>query len=139
MHIKTSELDVRSEGNGEIIDITGIVEKEVEKSGIKNGIVTIFVPGSTAGVSTIEFEDGLIRDLKATWDEIVPRNRDYAHNYRWGDGNGHSHIRATLLGPSLSIPVSSGHLILGTWQQIVLVDFDNRPRKRKFVCQIMGE
>jgi len=139
MNIHTSELEVPSNGNGDVIDITSQVVIEVDRAGIKNGLVTVFIPGSTAGVSTIEFEGGLVRDLKVTWDELIPQDRTYAHNLRWGDGNGHSHIRATLLGPSLSVPVSSGQLILGTWQQIVLVDFDNRPRNRRFICQIMGE
>lgn len=139
MQVETCELDVRSGGNGEIIDITDTVEREVERSGVKNGLVTVFVPGATAGVSTIEYEGGLLKDLTRTWEELVPQHRDYAHNARWGDGNGHSHVRATLLGPSLSVPINSGRLMLGTWQQIILVDFDNRPRTRRFVCQIMGE
>jgi secondary thiamine-phosphate synthase enzyme len=139
MKIHTSELDLSSKGNGDVIDITGRVIIEIEKVGIKNGLVTVFVPGATAGVTTIEFEEGLVRDLKAAWDELVPRDRTYAHNLRWGDGNGHSHVRATMLGPSLSVPIASGQLILGTWQQIILVDFDNRPRNRRFICQIMGE
>jgi secondary thiamine-phosphate synthase enzyme len=138
MHVHTAELTIKTRGHGELHDITDMVGREVKKSGISEGMATIFVSGATAGVTTIEFEDGLIQDFEDLWEEIVPRDRQYHHNARWGDGNGHSHVRASMLGPSLSVPVALGKLTLGTWQQIVLADFDNRPRTRVFICQIMG-
>jgi len=111
----------------------------VRESGIDSGIVTVFCPGSTSALTTIEFESGALSDLQRLFDEVADPDRDYAHNERWGDGNGHSHVRAALLGPSLTVPFIDGELTLGTWQQIVLVDFDNRARSRRLVVQIMGE
>ena len=102
-------------------------------------MVTVFVAGSTAGITTIEFESGVLADLQAMWERIVPRDIPYRHDSRWGDGNGFSHVRASLLGASLVVPFNSQRLLLGTWQQLVLVDFDNRPRQRQIVLQIMGE
>ena len=109
------------------------------QSGIKSGVVTIFCPSSTSALTTIEYESGVLQDLKRLFDQTVPLEQNYQHNLRWGDGNGHSHVRAALLGPSLSVPFVNGSLTLGTWQQIVYVDFDNRPRRRELVVQVMGD
>jgi len=122
-----------------IINITSQVAREVEQSGVSNGTVTLFIPGSTAGVTTIEYEPGLLDDFKNMWDRVIPQNIPYGHNKAWGDGNGHSHVRASMLGASLTIPFVDNRLTLGTWQQIVFIDFDNRSRSRKMVLQIMGE
>ena len=126
-------------GNADIHEITDQVASNVIQSGLKDGTVTIFCPSSTSALATIEYESGALSDLKRLFDEIIPPNREYAHNARWGDGNGHSHVRASLLGPSLTIPFVNGRLTLGTWQQIIYVDFDNRPRKRELVLQVIGE
>jgi len=122
-----------------IIDITPQVKQQVAETGINNGTVTLFVAGSTAGISTIEFESGLVSDFQSMWERITPKNIPYHHDQQWGDGNGYSHVRASLLGASLVIPLNAKKLTLGTWQQIVLVDFDNRPRSRQIVVQIMGD
>ena len=135
----TRNISRQSQGHGDIIDITAQVEREVAEAGINSGTVTLFVAGSTAGLSTIEFEPGLVSDFQAMWDRNVPKNIAYEHDRRWGDGNGYAHVRASLLGASLVVPFSDGRLTLGTWQQIVLVDFDERPRQRKVIVQIMGE
>ncbi len=135
----TETIGLNTQGHCDIIDITPQVEQQLTESAIDSGIVTIFVTGSTAGLTTIEYEPGLISDLKEMWQRLVPENIPYGHDRAWGDGNGHSHIRASLLGASLVIPFSHKRLLLGTWQQIVLLDFDNRPRSRKLVIQIMGE
>jgi secondary thiamine-phosphate synthase enzyme len=132
-------LAVRSKGHCDLIDITPQVAQQVAEAGMSSGTVTIFVAGSTAGVSTIEFESGLIDDFQSMWERNVPTNIPYRHDLRWGDGNGYSHVRASLLGPSLTVPFVNKKLTLGTWQQIVLVDFDNRPRSRGIVLQIVGE
>ncbi len=137
--IITREISLQTKGNCDIIDITPKVAAQVAEAGANDGTATIFVAGSTAGVTTIEFEPGLISDLKAMWEQLVTQNIQYKHDARWGDGNGYSHIRASLLGASLAVPFHDKSLTLGTWQQIVLVDFDNRPRSRKVVVQIMGE
>jgi secondary thiamine-phosphate synthase enzyme len=115
------------------------VAKKIEESGVSNGTVTLFISGSTAGVTTIEYEPRLLSDFKQMWDRVIPQNIPYEHNKTWGDGNGHSHVRASLLSASLTIPFVNRKLTLGTWQQIVFIDFDNRPRSRKMVLQIMGE
>ena len=125
--------------SGEVLDITDEVQEALEKISLKTGVVTVFVTGATAAVTTIEYEDGLVADLGDALQRIAPVEIDYAHNERWHDGNGHSHIRASLLGPSLTVPFCEGRLMLGTWQQIVFLELDNRPRKRKVVVQIMGE
>jgi secondary thiamine-phosphate synthase enzyme len=130
---------LKTKGDGDIVDITGRVSGMVRKSGLTTGTVTIFVPGSTAGLTTIEYEPGLVEDIEEMFERITPRDREYHHNLRWHDGNGHAHVRASLLGPSLTVPFSDGKLSLGVWQQVVLVDFDNRPRDRDLVCQIIGE
>ena len=125
--------------SGEVLDVTDEVQEALEKTSLKTGVVTVFVTGATAAVTTIEYEDGLVADLGDALQRIAPVEIDYAHNERWHDGNGHSHIRASLLGPSLTVPFCEGRLMLGTWQQIVFLELDNRPRQRKVVLQIMGE
>jgi secondary thiamine-phosphate synthase enzyme len=137
--IQTLSIDLQTRGNADIIDITEGVTQAVREAGIRSGIVTIFCPSSTSALTTIEYESGCLADLRRLFDEILPANRDYAHNARWGDGNGHSHARAALLGPSLTVPFVDGRLTLGTWQQIIYADFDNRPRKRNLVLHVMGE
>ena len=137
--VVTKKISLSTKGECDIVDITPQVEQQVAQAGINNGVVTVFVPGSTAGVTTIEFESGLLSDFQSMWQRIVPKNISYNHDRRWGDGNGYSHVRASLLGGSLVVPFSDKRLALGTWQQIVLVDFDNRPRSRQVILQIMGE
>jgi secondary thiamine-phosphate synthase enzyme len=124
---------------GDVKDITEEVQKALHSTDIASGIATVFVIGATAAVTTIEYEDGLLADLGDALERIAPKSIDYAHNLRWHDGNGHSHIRATLLGPSLIVPFAMQKLMLGTWQQIVFLELDNRPRHRKVIVQIMGE
>ncbi len=137
--VKTDAIELQTRGHGDMLDITGEVAAAVRESGITSGVVTVFCPGSTSALTTIEYESGALADLQRLFDEIVPPDRDYAHNLRWGDGNGHSHVRAALLGPSLTVPFVDGELQLGTWQQITYCDFDNRSRSRRVVVQIMGE
>ena len=133
-----SSISLRTEGGNDVADITERVESAVRSSGVSDGLVTVFVPGSTAGITTIEFEPGAVADLKRAIERLAPAGIQYDHDQRWGDGNGFSHVRAALLGPSLSIPVNQGRMELGTWQQIVLIDFDNRPRTREVVIQVLG-
>lgn len=137
--IVTKQISLQSKGECDIIDITPQVEQQLAEADIKNGTVTLFVAGSTAGISTIEYEPGLISDFQSMWERNVPKNIAYSHDRAWGDGNGYSHVRASLLGASLVVPLNNKKLTLGTWQQIVVVDFDNRPRSRQIVLQIMGE
>jgi secondary thiamine-phosphate synthase enzyme len=138
--VKTQKIKVKTKGNCHIIDITDMVTEEIGKSGIQNGTVTIFNVGSTAGVTTIEYEPGLVNhDIAAAFEKIAPQNGRYIHEETWHDDNGHAHVRATLLGPSLVVPIVDGSMTLGTWQQVVLVDFDTRQRTRDVICQIMGE
>ncbi|MGB5926242.1 MAG: secondary thiamine-phosphate synthase enzyme YjbQ [Dehalococcoidia bacterium] len=139
MTVLTNEITLQSRGNCDMIDITSQVAKNVEKSGINNGTVILFVVGSTAGITTIEYEPNLVSDFKDMWDRVIPQNIPYEHNKTWGDGNGHSHVRASTLGASLTVPFVNKRLTLGTWQQIIFVDFDNRPRSRKIAIQILGE
>ena len=139
MTVETKEIALQSRGDCHIIDVTSEVAKHVEKSGIDNGIVTLFIVGSTAGITTIEYEPNLVSDFEDMWDRVIPRNITYEHNKTWGDGNGHSHVRASTLGASLTVPFVNKRLALGTWQQIIFVDFDNRPRSRKITIQILGE
>jgi len=139
MTVVTKDITFQTKGNCDIIDISSQVAKEVEQSGVSNGTVTLFISGSTAGVTTIEYEPRLLSDFENMWDRVIPQSIPYEHNKTWGDGNGHSHVRASTLGASLTIPFVDKRLTLGTWQQIVFVDFDNRPRSRKMVLQIMGE
>jgi secondary thiamine-phosphate synthase enzyme len=134
---KTVPLTTR--GNCDIVDITSQVAEAVRVSGLQDGTVTVFCPGSTGSVTTIEYESGALRDLQQVLDEVVPPDRDYRHHLRWGDDNGHSHVRAALLGPSLTVPFLQGKLTLGTWQQIAFLDLDTRPRSRRLVVQIVGE
>lgn len=137
--IVTKRINFESKGECDIIDITPQVEQEVAQAGVNDGIVTLFVNGSTAGISTIEYEPGLISDFQGMWERNIPKSIPYDHDRRWGDGNGYSHVRASLLGASLVVPFNEKKLSLGTWQQIVVVDFDNRPRSRQVILQIMGE
>ena len=139
MEIVTEHLEFTTHGNAECIDITSRIGDILEKTGFQDGLVTVFVPGATGALTTLEYESGLVEDLENLWERIIPHTIAYHHDRTWGDGNGHSHVRASLLGPSLSIPFSTGTLTLGTWQQIVFIDFDNRSRSRKLVVQCIGE
>ncbi|MFL7891994.1 MAG: secondary thiamine-phosphate synthase enzyme YjbQ [Anaerolineales bacterium] len=139
MSVQSHTINLNTQGNADIQDITNQVSQIVANSGLLNGVVTLFTPSATSGLTTIEYESGCLNDLRRLFDEIIDPNRSYAHNARWGDGNGHSHIRAALLGPSLSIPFEDRRLTLGTWQQIIFIDFDNRQRRRKLVVQLYGE
>ena len=139
MPVKTASISLDTHGNTDIQDITHELVRLVEHSGLKSGTLTVFCPSSTSALTTVEFEPGAVADLKRMFEELVPSNRDYAHNATWDDGNGHSHMRAALLGPSLTIPFVEKTLTLGTWQQVIYVDFDIRPRHRELVVQIMGE
>ena len=135
----TQEIHLSTRGHCDIQDVTSQVAQAVKDSGLQAGIVTVFCPGATGGLTTIEYESGALADLKQVFDEIAPPDRDYRHHLRWGDDNGHSHVRAALMGPSLTVPFVEGELTLGTWQQIVFLDFDTRPRSRRLVLQVMGE
>ena len=139
MAVRTISISLRTQGNADIQDITDQIVDAVLKSGLISGTMTIFCPSSTSALSTIEYESGALSDLRRLFDEIIPSDREYAHNERWHDGNGHSHVRAALLGPSLTIPFVERQLTLGTWQQVIYVDFDNRPRQRKLFVQLIGE
>ena len=139
MGVRAESISLNTRGNADIHDITSQIERHVVKSGFKDGIVTVFCPSATSALTTIEYESGALSDLRRLFDEIIPQNKEYAHNARWQDGNGHSHVRAALLGPSLTIPFMNFKLTLGTWQQIIYVDFDVRPRQRELVVQILGE
>lgn len=139
MSVQNHQIFVQSTGRTDIIDLTGQVSGVLRDSSVQNGSVSLFIPGSTAALTTIEFESGVVNDLEKAIDRIAPEDMYYEHNERWGDGNGYSHVRAALIGPSLHIPVVEGKMTLGTWQQIVLLDFDNRPRERRIVIQISGE
>lgn len=139
MTVKSERITLSTKGNADMVDITNQVSQVVENSGLEDGVVTLFTPSSTSGLTTIEFESGCIRDLRRLFDEIIDPGRHYDHNARWGDGNGHSHVRAALLGASFSVPFTNRKLILGTWQQIIFVDFDNRSRRREVVLQMIGE
>jgi secondary thiamine-phosphate synthase enzyme len=137
--VVTERISLESKGHGDIIDITPEVKQRLSETDINDGMVTLFISGSTAGITTIEFEPGLLSDFKKMWERNIPQDIPYEHDRAWGDGNGHSHVRASLLGASLVIPFSDRRLTLGTWQQIVVVDFDNRARSRQIVVQIMGQ
>jgi secondary thiamine-phosphate synthase enzyme len=139
MNINTFYIDLSTKGNGDTIDITDRISDLIVESGLKSGLMTVFTPSATSAITTIEFEPGCISDLNRLFDEIVPVNREYLHNLKWGDGNGHSHIRAAILKASLSVPFEDDRMFLGTWQNIIFVDFDNRSRNRKLVVQLMGE
>ena len=135
----TQELHLQTRGHCDVQDITPQVARVARGSGLRAGIVTIFCPGSTGGLTTIEYESGVLEDIEQVFDEIVPPDRAYRHHLRWGDDNGHSHVRAAFIGPSLTVPFVEGQLTLGTWQQIVFLDFDTRSRSRRLVVQVMGE
>jgi len=137
--IVTKYIEFQTKGDADQIDITVEVSDYVRSSNLKTGIVVMFAPGATGAITTIEYEPGLKEDMKWALERLAPQDRDYSHNLRWGDGNGHSHIRASILGPSLTVPFVEGRLTLGTWQQIIFLDMDNRPRSRKIVVQILGE
>lgn len=139
MPVVTHRLSLSTNGNAEITDITPGVRDALNDSGLANGTVTVFCPGATGGVTTIEFEPGLVEDITTLWERLAPHGEVYNHDRAWGDGNGHSHLRASLLGPSLTVPFVDGELTLGTWQQIIFIDFDVRPRSRQVVLQFMGE
>ncbi len=139
MTVTCKRIQVGTQGQGEMINVTSEIAREVGNSGVNSGTVTIFIPGSTAGVTTIEYEPGLLVDMKNMWERIIPSSANYDHDKAWGDGNGHSHIRASLLGPSITVPFINKRLTLGTWQQVVIIDFDVRPRSREIILQIMGE
>ncbi len=137
--VVTKRISLQTKGHCDIINITPQVEQQLAETDITSGTVTLFVPGSTAGISTIEYESGLLSDFQSMWERNVPKDIPYNHDRAWGEGNGYSHVRASLLGASLVIPFHDKRLALGTWQQVVLVDFDNRPRSRQIAVQIMGE
>lgn len=137
--IRTDEIRFNTDGDGSIIDITDSLRGAVSQAGLRDGTITAFVPGSTAGLTTIEYEPGLLKDIPELMEKLIPSARSYHHDETWHDGNGFSHLRSALIGPSLTIPVASGTLTLGTWQQVVFLDFDNKPRQRRVVLQIMGD
>ena len=139
MLIHTTKLTEKTSGHCDIVDITAKVQEQLGKEKLSRGLATLFVSGSTASLTTIEYEPGILKDLKELLEKLIPSDRKYHHDDRWGDDNGFSHLRASLLGPSLQIPIENGKLLLGTWQQIVLLDFDNRPRTREIVVQFLGE
>ena len=138
MKVISKDISLRTRGLCDMIDITAEVAQAVIESELEDGTATIFIPGSTAGITTIEYEEGVLHDFQAMWDRSVPKGIEYQHDRKWGDGNGYSHVRASLLGASLVVPFIKKQLTLGTWQQIIIVDFDNRPRARQIVIQVMG-
>jgi secondary thiamine-phosphate synthase enzyme len=135
--VQTTRYNIETTGQGDMHDLTALVSRAIRGSSIKDGLATAAVVGSTAGVTTIEFEPGAVADLNRVWEQLAPRGGKYEHHLRWGDDNGSSHVRAAMLGPSVSIPFEEGHLCIGTWQQIVLVEFDTRPRSREIVVQLI--
>lgn len=139
MKVITEHFSVSTGGNSELLDITGTVSDLLSKHKLNEGNLTVFVSGSTASVTTTEFEPGLRKDIPEALNRLAPEGVRYHHDDTWHDGNGHAHVRASILGPSLTIPFSGGEMLLGTWQQIVLIDFDNRPRERKVIVQLIGE
>ncbi|WP_406670938.1 secondary thiamine-phosphate synthase enzyme YjbQ [Methanolobus sp. ZRKC4] len=139
MSVFSAEFNLDTSGNADVLDITPYVSELAASSGFSNGIVLVYVPGSTAAITTIEFEPGLVRDFKEALERLAPEGITYFHNERWHDGNGHSHIRASILGQSESFPLVKGNIQLGTWQQIIFIDLDNRPRSRKVLVQVYGE
>ncbi len=139
MTVKTKQLSIHTKGEGDILDVTGAVAEAVVETRLKNGIVTVFVPGSTGALTTIEYEPGLLKDFPNLLERVAPKNLVYEHEKRWHDGNGHSHVRASLVGPSLTVPFANGRLTLGTWQQIIFMELDVRSRVRNLILQIIGE
>jgi len=139
MTVACKRIQISTQGHGEMLNVTSEIAREVNNSGVNSGTVTVFIPGSTAGVTTIEFEPGLVSDMHDMWEREIQSDLTYEHNKAWGDGNGHSHVRASLLGPSITIPFNNKRHTLGTWEPIVLVEFDARARSREIILQIMGE
>ena len=139
MRVLSTTLHVTTEGFNDVHDLTPAVKGFLAASGLKAGVLTVFVPGSTAGITTIEYEPGAVRDLQKAIDRIIPGDIHYDHDARWGDGNGFAHVRSAVLGPSITIPFDGGKVLLGTWQQVILIDFDNRPRTRTIVVNATGE
>lgn len=133
------EVTVQTRGDGDVLDLTAQVTGFVAHSGVASGLVVVAVVGSTAGITTIEYEPGLVEDLRKAFERVAPSGVAYAHDSRWGEGNGHAHVRASMIGPSVTLPIVQGKVALGTWQQVVLVDFDTRPRTRQVVVQVLGE
>ncbi|MCH9006906.1 YjbQ family protein [candidate division KSB1 bacterium] len=138
MKVVTSSFEISTKGHTHIIDVTGDVQDLLRQSSLSEGHLTVFVAGSTAGITSIEYEPGLLKDLPAAFEQFAPTGVTYHHDATWGDGNGYAHVRAALLGPSFDVPFQGGKLILGTWQQIVIIDFDNRPRHRNIIVQVIG-
>lgn len=136
--VETISHEIETSGQGDTRDLTPLLERALGRSAIRSGLATVAVVGSTAGITTIEFEPGAIADLNAVWERLAPRHGRYAHHLRWGDDNGSSHVRAAMLGPSVSIPFTDGRPLLGTWQQVVLVEFDTRARRRQVIIQLLG-
>lgn len=139
MTVYATTIALQTQGHTDIHDITAQVQEAVRQSGVQEGLALVFTPSSTSAITTIEYESGCLKDLRRLLDEWIDPRRDYAHNLRWGDGNGHAHLRAAMMGPSLTLPVRRGAVVLGTWQQIIFVDFDVRPRQRRLVVQVVGE
>ena len=135
----TKKINLQTKGECDVVDITALVQQGLSDTGLRDGMVTVFITGSTAGITTIENEPGLISDFKEMWGRVIPKNAEYSHDCAWGEGNGYSHVRASVLGASLVVPFNDKRLSLGTWQQLVVVDFDNRPRSRQVLIQILGE
>jgi secondary thiamine-phosphate synthase enzyme len=139
MEIINKKIVLDTQGNPDLINITDKIKDALKLSGLKRGNITVFVVGSTAAITTFEYEPGLVEDMRELFEKLIPKNKHYAHDDTWGDANGFSHVRAALQGPSLTIPFDNGKLMLGTWQQVVLAEFDNRPRERQIILQIIGE
>lgn len=139
MGVSSGNFDLKTVAKDEIVDVTAKVQAIVSSSKIRNGLACVFVAGSTAAITTVEHEPGLVADLRDAMDRLYPKDIDYEHHRRWGDGNGHSHVRASFVGPSLTVPIVEGSLVLGTWQQIVFMEFDNKPRTREVTVQVIGE
>lgn len=139
MTVHSGSIRVRTSAGDEVLDVTEEVQRVVSESGVSDGLACVFVVGSTAAVTTVEHEPGLVADLRAAMDRLYPKGEDYEHHRRWGDGNGHSHVRASMIGPSLTVPVVGGRLLLGTWQQVVFMEMDVKPRSRDIAVQVVGE
>jgi secondary thiamine-phosphate synthase enzyme len=137
--VTTKQLSISTLGEGDIVDVTEDVAQAVVESSLKNGVVTVFVPGSTGALTTIEYEPGLLKDLPNILERMAPKRLEYEHERRWHDGNGHSHVRASIIGPSLTVPFVNGRLTLGTWQQIVFLELDVHSRNRQLILQMIGE
>jgi len=137
--VETKIIEFETRGDGDIIDLTPRLKSAIHEAKVVSGVVTVFVPGSTAGLTTIEYEPGLLQDVPQLMERLVPSDRSYQHDETWHDGNGFSHLRSALIGPNVTVPFVNRELLLGTWQQVVLLDFDNRPRSRRVIFQIMGD